>query len=209
MAGWDKLRYCVKSGETLPSCYPVIDHTLSVKVGSVLSTKRKPVGKTITKYLTYHPDRLTFEVHFRNFRGSVPFQVGEDPVVEYEIDKAIEALRSGLEINPGPCHGEEYRRDYAVFQRLALFDHFYVFIDRIELRNPWDMVVYTYGSFRYDVILDAALQLAAMFRGRMHAHGRDSLEYLYSMGKLIRIPGDDGCESVPYDLWAMDLEDDM
>jgi hypothetical protein len=209
MAGWDKMRYCVKSGEILPCCYPVIDHTLFVKVGCVLSTKKKPVGKTITKHLTYHSARLTFEVHPKKCKGSVSFQVGEDPVVEYEIDLAIAALRSGLEINPGPCHGEEYRRDYAVFQRLALFDHFYVFIDRIELRDPFHLVVYTYGSFRYDVILDAALQLAAMFRGRMFAQGRDSIEYLYSVGKLIRTPGDDGCESVPYDLWAMDLEDDM
>jgi len=103
----------------------------------------------------------------------------------------VELLLAGMEPHPGPDRAEDFNQVYRVFQHLSRYEYFYVFNDRIEIRFPFFYSV-SLDSHAPPAVLDAALQIAAVYRGRMHQQEKDSFVEMYLVGRMKRFTGDDG-----------------
>jgi len=115
---WDGIRYCPKAKRSFVSVMPIIDQTIMPEVSSIVAVDDVKLLTSVTrKYVYFIKLRRTFEIQSHRVRGGCEFSScdvikdGKIVVYEYGLDKAIEALKSGMEINPGPdnhCQGNDW-----------------------------------------------------------------------------------------------------
>jgi len=78
-----------------------------------------------------------------------------------------------------------------VFQHLSRYKYFYVYLDRIEIHYPFFYSV-ALDSHEPPDVIDAGVQIASVYRGRMEQMGKNSFTEMYLVGMLKRFKDDDG-----------------
>jgi len=188
--------------------YPVVDSATERYVKAIVSESK--ILCSDIRYLTFNKKTRTFEVHRTKMRPicamfhsriveGVYYENGFDDALRLLMsgidpdpgpDNAIKMLKSGGEIHPGPDDSEDWDRTFMVFRALYRYRYYYVFENRIEIRSPFYYSVSLAGG-PLDVI-DSAIQIAAVYRGRMELIGRNCLADLYLAGRVRRYDGDEG-----------------
>jgi hypothetical protein len=119
--GWDGIRYCPKAKRSFISIMLIIDQTILPEVSDILSVddvKQLPIVSK--KYVYFIKSRRTFEIQYQKIKGGIEFSScdvekdGKLIVYEYGLDRAVEALKSGMQVNPGPTHLRTNPHDWTV-----------------------------------------------------------------------------------------------